>query len=171
MDKLNAAATGLLKIQKPTLEGMGVNVAVTLQSLCWDSPQVDSFFSKPLLARARRSVDTYGLLLIHFQRIAFSEGDGWEVANVGSPDPSAFDCQDVHLPQGRSHVTVHQRAAHERTVCLHNQVDRVSQGSHVGLSAGQDVRGAVPSLSRNGSLSFRLYTRLVELSLQLSYSP
>jgi hypothetical protein len=31
---------------------------------------------------ARRSVDMHGMLLINFQRITFSEGDGWELVKV-----------------------------------------------------------------------------------------
>jgi hypothetical protein len=148
MDKLNAAATSLQKIQ----EGMGVNMAGTLQPLCSESQQADLFlFVGHLTLRARRSVDMYGVFLIHFQRIVFSERDGWvhfqriafseESGSISTtshrrsrtqdscPSSTAFDCQDVRL-----------RAARERTVSLHNQGDRVVQGSHVDFSADQDRR-------------------------------
>jgi hypothetical protein len=77
MDKLHAATTGLQKIQESVMDGMGVDMTGTLQPTVLGEP-----VSRLVPLMACRTVDMYGMLLIHFQRIAFSEGDGWEPAKV-----------------------------------------------------------------------------------------
>jgi hypothetical protein len=85
----------------------------------------------------------------------------------GYPNSTAFYYQDVRLPPGRNRITVYQRVAQERAVRLHNQCDRVaqgsnvSQGSDVGFTAGRNRRGAVRLLLLNGPSCCRSF----ELSL------
>jgi hypothetical protein len=85
MDKLNAAATGGNRPSEDSKVNVGRHGRQRgrhAAAYVLGQPAVDLFLRRTPLAIAHRSVDTYRLLLIHFQRIACSEGDGWELANV-----------------------------------------------------------------------------------------
>jgi hypothetical protein len=83
VDQLYDATSGLQKIKKSVLEGMGVDMKGTLSKLCWSTEQLELFIlvgRLPLMSRL--SIDFFGQLLMYFQRVATSTVNGWELAKV-----------------------------------------------------------------------------------------
>jgi hypothetical protein len=95
MDKLDEATRGLHKIKKSIVEGMGVDMKGTLSSLCWSNEKLELFMlvgRLPLMSRL--SLELFQQLLMNFQRIAFSQGNGWDLAKVDL-DSFAEALQDI----------------------------------------------------------------------------
>jgi hypothetical protein len=95
IDKLDEATRGLYKIKKSIVEGMGVDMKGTLSSLCWSNEKLELFMlvgRLPLMSRL--SLELFQELLMNFQRIAFSQVNGWDLAKVDL-DSFAEALQDI----------------------------------------------------------------------------
>lgn len=98
VDKLHEATSGLHKIKKAVVGGMGMDMKGTLAKLYWSDEQLLLFLlvgRLPLMLRL--SVELYRQLLMNFQRIAFSsKGNGWELAQVDL-DCFAEELEDIRV--------------------------------------------------------------------------